>query len=99
MTLPKFNVVGVEGVYISAGDDEESRNEIGGQTSGQTSGQTTIDEVFRLIRENPNITRKSLSETLGIATSAVQKHINHLKSEGIIRRVGGDFGGYWEITK
>lgn len=95
--------MGVEGVYISAGDDEESRNEIGGQTSGQTGGQTggqtTIDEVFRLIRENPNITRKSLSETLGIATSAVQKHINHLKSEGIIRRVGGGFGGYWEITK
>lgn len=105
LMLPKFNVVGIEGVYVSNGDVEDTK-ETGGQTGGQTSGQTggqtggqtTIDEVLRLIKENPSITRKAMSETLGIATSAIQKHINNLKSEGIIRRVGGDFGGHWEIV-
>lgn len=99
LTLPKFNVVGLEGVYISNGDDAEEINEQGGQTGGQTSGQTTVDEVLRLIKENPQITRNALSKTLCIATSAVQKHINRLKSDGIIRRIGGDSGGHWEIIK
>ena len=95
LTLPKFNVVGLEGVYISNGDDAEEINEQG----GQTGGQTTVDEVLRLIKENPQITRNALSKTLCIATSAVQKHINRLKSDGIIRRIGGDYGGHWEIIK
>ena len=71
----------------------------GCQTGGQTNEDTTIAEVLRLIKENPQITRKVLSETIGIASSAIQKHINRLKAEGIIRRVGGDYGGYWEVIK
>lgn len=94
LTLPKFKVVGIEGVYVSNGD-EDNRVEPG----GQTSGQTTVDEVLRLVKENPQITRNALSKTLCIATSAVQKHINRLKSDGIIRRIGGDYGGHWEIVK
>lgn len=98
LTLPKFKVVGIEGVYVS-NSDEDNSVEPGGQTSGQTGGQTTVDEVLRLIKENPQITRNALSKTLCIATSAVQKHINRLKSDGIIRRIGGDYGGHWEIIK
>lgn len=102
LTLPKFKVVGIEGVYVSNGDEDNSvepGGQTGGQTSGQTSGRTTVDEVLRLIKENPQITRNALSKTLCIATSAVQKHINRLKSDGIIRRIGGDYGGHWEIVK
>lgn len=32
-------------------------------------------------------------------TSAIQKHINRLKADGIIVRHGGDRGGYWIILK
>ena len=95
LTLPKFKIEGVDGVYIMAEDDTDQ----GGQTGGQTGVDTTIAEVLRLIEENPQITRKALSETIGIASSAIQKHINRLKAEGTIRRVGGDYGGYWEIIK
>lgn len=49
LVLPKFNIDGVEGVYISVDD--------------------------------------------------IQKHINRLKAAGTIRRVGGDYGGYWEVFK
>ena len=38
-----------------------------------------------------------LSDAIGVASSTIQKHINRLKDEGSIRRIGGDFGGYWEI--
>lgn len=44
-----FNDVGVEGVYISSGDDAEDITELGGQKGGQKSGQKedekTIDTI------------------------------------------------------
>lgn len=103
LTLPKFNVIGVEGVYVSNVDDTEVSHNAGGQKSGQKGGQNdtgkTIDTILQLIKENPSITRKVLAETVGISPSAIQKHINHLKNEGLIIRNGGDRDGYWEIKK
>lgn len=77
---------------------------IGGQTSGQTSGQTggqrfseTAEKILDYIRQNKFITRSDLSEKLKINPSAVQKHLENLKKSGVLKRVGGDFGGHWEI--
>ena len=76
----------------------------GGQTSGQTSGQTggqrfsdTAEKILDYIRQNKFITRSDLSEKLKINPSAVQKHLENLKKSGVLKRVGGDFGGHWEI--
>jgi len=63
------------------------------------SGQKRWSEVLELIRENPAVSRKELSEKLSINPSAVQKHIEKLKSDGFIKRIGGDRGGHWEILK
>jgi ATP-dependent DNA helicase RecG len=52
-----------------------------------------------LISEKPNITRKELSDKLQINPSAVQKHIEKLKNEGIIIRVGSDKKGHWTIIR
>ena len=70
----------------------------GGQTGGQTNTDNTI-VVLQAIVNDPYITRIKLSELTGIAPSAVQKHINKLKKQGIIKRNGGDFGGHWEILE
>ena len=106
LTLPKFNVIGIEGVYVSDANDAEENNEQGGQKDGQKGGQKggqkneekTIDTILQLIKDNPNITRKVLVQAVGISSSAVQKHINRLKAGGVIVRHGGDRGGYWEIV-
>ena len=65
----------------------------------EKSGQKRWSEVLNLIKENPSISRKELSEKLDINPSAIQKHIQKLKSEGLIERMGGDKGGYWKISK
>jgi len=57
------------------------------------------ERIVRLLGENGNMTTKTLSETLGITTKAVEKHLSNLKSEGIITRVGPDKGGHWEVEK
>lgn len=87
-------------------------NETGGQTSGQTGGQTgdqtgdqtgspkTIEKVFELIKDNPYITRQELVDKIGIKASAIQKHIEKLKAQKRIERVGSStFGGHWDIKE
>jgi ATP-dependent DNA helicase RecG len=51
---------------------------------------------MELIKSNPSISRKQLTEKLKINPSAIQKHIDTLKKKGIISR-DSDTTGYWEI--
>lgn len=39
-----------------------------------------------------------LADKLGISRRAVAKQISRLQEENIIRRVGADKGGHWEIV-
>lgn len=55
-------------------------------------------EILVLIQRNPKVSYRSLAEQLGINQSALQKHLNHLKDAGWIKRVGGT-RGYWVIKK
>jgi len=79
--------------FIEAKDDGES----GQKKVVRKSGQKKWSEVLALIKENPKITRNELSDQLGINPSAIQRHIQKLKAEGMIERIGGDKGGYWKI--
>ncbi len=56
-------------------------------------------EVIRIIVENNLITSVELSKRIGISTTAIENNIAKLKKKGILRRVGSDKGGYWEILK
>jgi predicted HTH transcriptional regulator len=56
-------------------------------------------KIVILINKNPAITIKELSKAIGISTTAIDKNIIKLKDKNIIRRVGGDKGGSWEIVE
>lgn len=68
-----------------------------GDNNGENEKKSTRERLIALIKENPRITRASLSEQLGISSSNVQFHIERLKSEGVIERVGSSRSGYWEF--
>ena len=53
--------------------------------------------VLDLIRKNPSMSRKDIADKLGINESAIQKHLDVLKAKGVIKRVGPDKGGHWEV--
>ncbi len=56
-------------------------------------------ELVNIIKQNPYVSRKEITEKLGINSSAVQKHLEKLKETGLIKRVGPDKGGHWEVTE
>jgi ATP-dependent DNA helicase RecG len=38
-----------------------------------------------------------MRELLGLSQGGIEYQIRNLKQDGIIKRVGGDRGGHWEI--
>ena len=79
--------------------EQKSKSE-GGQKidiGGQKKWSETTQKVYELIKANPSISRKELSDSLSINPSAVQKHIEKLKKEGSIIRKNGAKGGHWEV--
>ena len=58
---------------------------------------TTRAKIVRIIWKNPNATAQSISKEINIASRNVQEHLRELQEQGVIRRIGPDKGGHWEI--
>ena len=58
---------------------------------------TTRAKIVRIIWKNPNATAQSISKEIDIASRNVQEYLRILQEQGVIRRIGPDKGGHWEI--
>ena len=80
--------------------DQEKRSEKGGQKKAvRKGGQKTVERLWQLLKDHPNLSQAGLVAALGITRSTVQKHINNLKRAGRLRRIGPDKGGHWEVIE
>lgn len=60
---------------------------------------STPEKIVELISRDKDITTTHIASILNISRKNIAKHIKRLQEEGIIHRVGPDFGGHWEIVK
>jgi len=70
---------------------------IGGTIGGTIELSERQKEVLTLIMNNNRISVRSLAKELNINNSAAQSHIDLLKENGFLTRIGGT-RGYWEVT-
>ncbi len=88
--------------YIRSMSDDEDNNDKLSEKTREKSKETrekTREKIVKTIRQNPSITANELSEMLGITVKGVEWQLKQLKSQGVIRRVGADRGGYWEVVR
>ena len=57
----------------------------------------TVNAILLLIKEKSNISYDEIAQKLNLSRRTVSRKITELKNKGIIRRVGADKNGYWEI--
>jgi ATP-dependent DNA helicase RecG len=60
---------------------------------------TSSQKIIELIAGNLSITTQEMADVVGISRRAVAKQLANLQAEGIVKRVGPDKGGHWEIVK
>lgn len=53
--------------------------------------------VLAEIRNNPNITKPELEKLVGVGKTSIDNAISILKEKNIIKRVGANKNGYWEV--
>ena len=76
--------------------------------SGDVNGVDNGDDVgteknknliLNAINENPKITQKIIADKTGLSTRTVSREIKNLRDAGVLRRVGSDRAGHWEIVR
>ena len=83
-----------EGLLETRGETTE-KNDNGSQKSMQKSMQKILGHIM----DNPQITLSELADKLNMTRNGIDKNIKKLKEQGILRRVGPDKGGHWEILR
>lgn len=68
-------------------------------TENATEKRKSTQMILNLISKNPSISSSEMATIIGIDVRNIARNIDKLKKRGIIRRVGPDKGGYWEILK
>jgi ATP-dependent DNA helicase RecG len=73
------------------------KQEPGGKEPVETTQKTT-QKILAILQRNPFASRREIAESLGhITEDGVKYHLDKLKSEGIIKRIGPAKGGHWEV--
>ena len=62
-----------------------------------TTQISTRERVLELLRAEPKLTRNDLAVRTGITPDGVKYHLARLKKAGLLRRVGSDRAGHWEV--
>ncbi len=85
--------------YKSSIEAEDLKGSQKTGSGGQKKWSGTTLKILELIKQNPKISRKELCDELKINPSAIQKHIEKLKTANVIERIGGAKGGEWRVNE
>ena len=76
----------------------EKSSEKSSEKGSEKGSENNRDRIVREMKENPGVTINELASMLSISDRAVSKHIKKLQEAGIVKRVGADRGGSWEVV-
>ena len=94
MPLPQI-IRGFEGQTEEISQESTLKSTLKDTLKGTLKGtQKTIVEI---IISNPNVTIPEVARQLDLNSRGIAKHFKVLQDKGVIRRVGPDKGGHWEV--
>ena len=84
---------------VDNGDVGVDNGDDGVDNGNDTGAESNVVKILIAITEEPEITQKNLSTKTGLSIRTVSRIIKELRDSGIIRRIGSDRSGRWEIEK
>jgi predicted HTH transcriptional regulator len=85
---------------MSWGDMAVETRKVTGKTPEKMSEKTsekTSEKILAAMRRNSGITIAELATIVGVTGRTIERNIQKLQQENLLRRVGPDKGGYWEV--
>lgn len=67
------------------------------QEMSEKTSEKTSEKILLAIKRNKNITIAELAEIASVTTRSIERNIKNLQENGVLKRVGPDKGGHWEI--
>ncbi|PIY82409.1 MAG: hypothetical protein COX96_01930 [Candidatus Omnitrophica bacterium CG_4_10_14_0_2_um_filter_44_9] len=68
------------------------------EKSSEKSIQKSIQKTLELVEQNSLITIAELAQQTGLSEPGIKKHLRKLQEQGLLRRIGPDKGGHWEVV-
>ena len=83
----------VEKTVVESGTENSAEL---GEKLGEKLGERRL-KIVELVSTNAKVSISELADKVGISQTAIENNLRWLKMQGIIRRVGPDKGGHWEV--
>ncbi|MDP2943117.1 MAG: winged helix-turn-helix transcriptional regulator [Candidatus Omnitrophota bacterium] len=68
------------------------------QKTLQKGSEKSSEKIIRAIMENPAVSAQELANMFALSSRAIEKHLSNLKEKGLLKRIGPDRGGHWEVV-
>ena len=81
------------------GQMEENSRESTLKSTLKDTLKGTQKTIVEIIISNPNVTIPEVAKQLNLNPRGIAKHFKSLQEKGVIRRVGPDKGGHWEVIE
>lgn len=80
-------------------EDDTSSIQVDPNITDKETNKETSSKIIEIIKENLKITVREMPEILTVSVAGVRYHINKMKEEGILQRIGSTKKGEWKIQK
>ena len=82
---------------VTEDQDEVTEKYTENSTESACDLTETEERIVAILRQNKFATQGGISDKLGITRTYITKIMGGLQARNIIRRIGPDKGGYWEV--
>jgi len=72
-------------------------DDVGVENGDDSGDENNVAKILQAIVADPEITQKDLATKTGLSPRTVSREIKKLRDTGVIRRVGSDRSGSWEV--
>ena len=95
---PKFDIdTFFKVTFYRSAEFSLKHTDILAQKPAQKPAQKIAQKIIELITLNPKITRSELADSIGVSDNIIKHTLKKMQIKELIRRVGPDKGGFWEI--
>lgn len=88
----------VDSYALRVGIETASPSTMPVEMTVQVPGETPL-AIIRVLQQNPELTIPMRAAQLGLSSRTVERHLQKLQQQGVLKRMGSTKSGYWQVKE